>query len=528
MAQRKRRGPPPGPPRPGIFDNRTRLVALGLVLFAVVLLLWGTHKTEPAAPPSEEESASAHGGGGSPGTGFMGQAIVPVASGTPVAPKVDEPPPVIDEIDLEKTEVCAGEENLVTVKAHTINGTDPFLHYVVDGNMGQQVPLTLWTADNGQVLGKHTVTVFGRGNVATTVPVPEYTVKNCRPTYLAAIQQRVRSNTWSDFDFNARVVGVPRAPTDADRQHGAPPPPVPKPFKAISYSWDYGDGVTETTMGPITEHNYEGRPQQTLYSYFVLSVTIHGAKKEEVATGRAVLPLLNPSFEALAEKKLVQLLISLDPRFPQIGPDGKVTQHVRIWHNQPLPVTIDKAVLTKYFRHGAGETTPQQVDVGSLLGTTSIPPGKDGITTTVVLDPQTEEEVFSKTWDLDGSDAEGNRATGTFSVMLPPPKPESPDAGLRVFDPIMTQKILMARQILGKDVVDDEDIWALERQGAFANIKADPAAIAAARQAEHAAAMANGFPSPQPMVPSRGPPVPINTAQQAAQPGQGTGPAGSK
>ena len=67
--------------------------------------------------------------------------------------------------------MCAGEENLVTVKAHTTNGTDPFLHTVIDGHQGASIPVTLWRDDSGAVLGAHSITVFGRNNVATTVPL---------------------------------------------------------------------------------------------------------------------------------------------------------------------------------------------------------------------------------------------------------------------------------------------------------------------------------------------------------------------
>jgi hypothetical protein len=275
------------------------------------------------------------------------------------------------------------------------------------------------------------------------------------------------------------------------------------------------------------EHNYEGRPQTALYSYFVVGVTITGANKGETATARITLPLINPAFESLVEKKIVQLMISLDPRFPEIGADGKVTQHVKIWHNQPAAVTIDHASLVRYYRHAAGETSPEVVDVGSLLGTTSIPAGKDGITATVTLDPEAEEEVFSKTWALEGTSADGDRATGTFSVMLPPPKP-SADSGTMVFDPLLKQKILLARQMLGKDVVDDEDLWALERQGAFANLKVDPAAAAAAKAQANAAMLARGYPSPQPTYVQPGPAVPSSINQQRAVPTGGDTPSGAK
>jgi len=449
------------------------------------------------------------------------------ASSAAPAPSVaPDPPPVIDEIVLEKKEVCAGEENLVTVKSHTTNNTDPFLHTVIDGHMGTSWPMTLWRDDDGNVLGQHSITVFGRGNVATTVPLPQYEVKDCRPTYIAAIQQRVRANTWADFDFEARVVGIPPAPTEADRKRGAPPPPVPKPFKPVAFTWTFGDGETATTLTPLVSHSYEGREQNALYSYFLVGVSIRGAKGE-TATGRMALPLINPAFESLAEKGLVTLLIALDPRFPELGSDGKVTQKVRLWHTQPGPVTIEHASLTKYYRQAAGQTPASDVDVASVLGTTVIPPGKDGITTTVILDPQSEEEIFSKTWALRGTSAEGYPVIGTFSVMIPPPKPTA-DASTPIFDPLLKQKIMLARQMLGKDTVDDEDLWRLEREGAFANLKVTPQESAAALAAAKAAASQQGFPSPQPTYVPRGPPAPTSTSQQAAQPGQGAGPASSK
>jgi hypothetical protein len=525
-SKKGRRRPSVDGSTPSIWDNRTRLLALAMIAFAVVLLVWTVRRDAPATKAQGEEPSSTSATGGPAAAGGGGMFGMAVGAGTPsAAPSAapPDPPPVIDEVSLEKKEVCAGEENLVTVKAHTTNGTDAFLHTLIDGQQGSSIPVRLWRDDDGNVLGQHTITVFGRGNVATTIPVPQYEVKNCRPTYIADVMQRVRSNTWSDFDFNARIVGIPRAPTPADRERGAPPPPVPKPFKPVSFSWDFGDGQTATSLTPIIEHDFEGRPQTSLYSYFVVGVSIRGTKGE-TATGRTVLSLVNPAFEALATKGIVSLMISLDPRFPELGSDGKVTQNVRIWHIQPGPVTIDRATLTKYFKQAAGQTAPQDVPVTSVLGTAIIPPGKEGITVTVVLDPSSEEEVFAKTWNLSGTSAEGFPAMGSFSVMVPPPKP-SADAGDTVFDPLLKQKIILARQMLGKDVVNDEDLWRLEREGAFANLKVTPEETAAAATAAIAAAQQKGPPGQQPTYVPKGPPVPVSTAQQLAPPGQGSGPA---
>jgi hypothetical protein len=518
MAPRKRKPRPSGEVRPSVLDSRTRIVALLMIAFAVVLVLWTRHKNQPSTGTegASEAERDEHNGSTSQGSvPFSALGMSSASGATPASSAASDPPPVIDEIVLEKKEVCAGEENLVSVKSHTTNGTDPFLHTVIDGHMGSSFPITMWKDDDGNVMGHHSVTVFGRGNVATTVPLPQYEVKDCRPKYIAAIMQRVRSNTWADFDFNARVVSVPPAPSEADRKRGAPPPTVPKPFKPVSFTWTFGDGQTTTTLTPLVEHDYEGRAQTSLYSYFIVGVSIRGTQGE-TATGRMTLPLINPAFESLAEKGIVTLLISLDPRFPELGSDGKVTQKVRIWHAQPGPVTIEHAIPTKYYKQGAGQTPPEQVDVTAVLGSATIPPGKDGLTTTVVLDPSEEEEVFSKTWELSGTSAEGYPAMGSFSVMVPPPKP-SADAGSTVLDPLLKQKIILARQLLGQDVVNDEDLWRLEREGAFANLKVTPQETAAAASAAIAAAIQKGPPGSQPASVTRGAPSPTSTYEQAAK-----------
>jgi hypothetical protein len=526
MAKRKR--PPLQRSQRPFWDRRTRLLALAMLSLAVAMFVWRTTK-KPAglasASPDEPDGPEQAQGSGSwrPSEGVHGSTPSspgPSASGR----NGPDPPPVIDAIELEKSEVCAGEENLVTVKAHTTNETNDYLHTVIDGHMGSSFPVQLWTDANGKVMGKHFVEVFARDNVKTIVPLPEYRVKDCRAQYLAAIQTRVRSNTWADFDIETRLVAVPPGPmTEAqarDLKRSGAPPPRPAPlWKPVSFGWDFGDGATDSTVVPLTEHNYEGRKQNALYSYFVIQVTMRGAKQGEVATGRTTLALINPAFEALAEKHAVQLLIALDPRFPELGPDGIVHQKVKIWHNQPGPVTITRAILTTYYKEAAGEAPPQPADATSVLGTTTIPPGADGITVTVTLDPESEPEVFSKTYNLEGKSEDGLPAYGAFSVMLPPAKPTA-DASTPITDPLLTKKIILARQVLGKDVVNDEDLWSLERQGAFASLTVSPDEAAAAKQAVAVNAAA-GPKGPAPTYTPPGPAAPRSATEQLATPHQG-------
>src|SRR6185312_13528831 len=152
----------------------------------------------------------------------------------------------------------------------------------------------------------------------------------------------------------------------------------------------------------VAAHDYEERAQDALYSYFVAGVTVH-ARDGRTLGGRTTLALVNPAFETFARKGIVQLLVSLDPRFPELGADGRVVQGVRLRHTRREAVTIEAASMTKYFESGAGETDPVAVDAAQVLGgTNTIPPGREGVTTRVVLDTAAEPGVFSVTYRLAG------------------------------------------------------------------------------------------------------------------------------
>ena len=478
-----------GPGRSG------RNAALAILAVLVVVALWRSrHGSQPAREWTDRGAVESP----TPNEGSRtSPVIVPAGPLSPVGqPRpTPDPPPVIDEILVEKPDVCSGEEDLISVRAHTTNGTDAFLHYVIDGQMGSSVALRMWAGDHRQ---QHSVQVFGRTNTPVTVPVPEIRIKDCQPAWIAALEHRLRPNSWSDFEFHAKVLPAPRSDAPNTRER---PPSETKAFEATSYDWSFDDGTSLTTRSSTATHDYERRSQDALYSYFVVHVTVHSRDGAQVEA-RTTLPLLNPAFEAFERKGIAQLLVALNPRFPQLEDDGRVIQHVRVWHTRPQPVTIEKAVRTRYFESGSGETSPEPVDVAGLLGTSTVPAGRDGLTTSVVLDTVTDPGVFSVTYRLTGHAADGHVVMGSFSVMRPPARP-TPSNSQPVLDSALKNKIVAARSILGKDVVDDEDLWNLERQGAFSGLAAAP--------------VPGGTPSPvggsppslrDPSIPMTGPPVP--------------------
>src|ERR1700690_3235282 len=111
------------------MHRRRVAVVIGLVLGVVVLgIWWGRHRRPSVAPVAAP--APERGQNPAPAAGPRD-----VVERLPAAPPALPPaitavvPPIIDEVTVEKPEVCEGEENLVTVRAHTPDGNDAYLHY---------------------------------------------------------------------------------------------------------------------------------------------------------------------------------------------------------------------------------------------------------------------------------------------------------------------------------------------------------------------------------------------------------------
>ncbi|HEU4582187.1 MAG TPA: hypothetical protein VFS67_28220 [Polyangiaceae bacterium] len=373
----------------------------------------------------------------------------PAAAATPQpAPSA----PVIDQVEVEKTDLCVGEETLVTVRAHTPDDNDAELHYLIGTAAGQSVPLRAWVDEQGQP-PPFQVTVFGKGNVASSAPVPPLRIQPCHVDTFAVISHRALPNRWGSFAFRADL-----------RQHQPGAPAKAAALGARRYLWTFGDGSTEQTDTPDVTHSYEGRPQQTLYSQFLVRVEVK-TRDGRTLVARDALQLVNPAYESWTRKGIVSLMVALDPPFPVLSDSGRVEQGVRLRHYRPEPVTIESVQAVRYYAGGAGQSPAQSVDVASLLGTDTIPAG-EGLQLRVTLDAQAQPDVISVSYYLKGKSADGHPVVGSFSVMRPPPAPNASNS-TPITDPQLVAKIRRARERLGKSVVSDTDLARLEREGAF-------------------------------------------------------------
>jgi hypothetical protein len=430
------------------------LVAVALVIVILFALRTGPEKKRASGTPEEPDDNSQ-----STGAAHAFQPAPPASSALAVADAAPppEPEPIIDEVTVEKREVCEGEENLVTVRAHTVNGTDDYLHYHIGTELGSSVPVRIWPAPDGTYT-RPIVSVFGRNNATARVQMPDVRIKRCKSMRNAFIDARVNPNTRAEFTLSARVVDLP-AP-DARSQ--------PKPFQPVSFAWTFGDGASATTKVPWVVHSYEDRPQDAVYAQFVVGVEVMGDDGQKVSARRA-LELLNPVAEAFKVKGIVQLLFVMDPRFPELDAHGVVHEHVRLFHLRPESVTIEKMLLTRVYVEGTGEAPPEVIEPSSVLGTTVIPPGR-GIEFDLTLDTNSHQDTFGLTYQVMGHSAAGNAAQCMFSILRPPPKPTA-NSHDPIWDGELLAKVKRARELLHRETVTDEDIWQLEREGKFVGLK---------------------------------------------------------
>jgi hypothetical protein len=383
------------------------------------------------------------------------------AARSPKAPAA----PIIDSITIEKDEVCEGEENLVTVKAHTPDDTDAFLHVRIGAASGAAIPLRSYLDDRGRPSARQ-VSVFGKNNVATMGEVPAFRVKPCPAALGVVIEHRLRPNTTAEFDFDARIVS--RAAEGADRDAGAS-------FRPRSFTWSFGDGTHQSGHEPHATHSFADRSQETLYSPFLIALEVLDADGR-LLKGRVSIDLLNPAFEAFAYKGIVVLITELDPRFPVLSESGIVDQGVRLSHTRSDAVAITKITMTTKYEGRGGRSLPSYPDVRSVLGTTEILPGR-GLELRTALDTRLEPDAISRDYALEGRTRDGHPVRGAFSVMKPPPLPTK-DRHEPIADPVLLAKVKLARTLLHREFVTDQDLSTLERAGQFATLSIDAGASA--------------------------------------------------
>jgi hypothetical protein len=439
-----------------VTTARRRWTTFAIALAALAaLLLWlvGSSGSGRSATTQREPSAAAPAPRPPPGDPFAGSEARAPAKPAPGATGAP-PAPIIDEIQVEKPEVCEGEENLITVRAHDPGGDQASLRYLVNGQPGWQVPLRVRENVEDPNAPARTVLVVGPAGVTTSAPIPAYKIKPCPAAARLRLRHFLLPNSTAEYRLETRMImGVAPGQPRPDRF-------VDADFHPTHFQWDFGDGEKAKTTEPYVTHSYEFRDQSTYFTYYALAVTATDDRGRSMVA-RESLEIMNPAFEELQQKQLVKLMTHNTPRFPEVT-DGKVIQTIRVWHFRKEAVPID-AVEAYFYDVNGKELGHAPVKPQDLLGATAVPPGA-GLTLRTILEVDKHPGVGFITYQLHGIAAGGQQAMGAFSIMRPPDAPTR-EKNIPVNDPMMAAKIKRAMELLGKQYVTDEDIWELERQG---------------------------------------------------------------
>jgi len=279
----------------------------------------------------------------------------------PRSPLDLQPGPHIESIELDKSEVCFGEENFANVRAHDQSGSSDRLIVTLarSREMGFRLPFRI---ERGAEARELRVMVSGPGGPPVSMALPRIRVKDCDEASRASIGVALAPRSVHSFVFTARVDAAPLA------NHAGS-------FDPVRYSWDFGDGARVTTQEPSVNHSYEGAAQSTRFSYFLISVKV-SARDGRVASGSRSYGFPNFGFGAMVDDQRILLMSSggLD--------EGDITkpEKVRLYHGYAHPVTIDR-VRTKELTRGQSEQVASEEYAGGvLLGLVSIAPGGSATT----------------------------------------------------------------------------------------------------------------------------------------------------
>jgi hypothetical protein len=387
------------------------MVCLGLLFGGIALLR--RKPASSAAPPEEVSQADPSRADRNYPSGET-DSPVPAAPGQPAEP--DEP--IIDQVTVDKTEVCRGEENFVNVKARSRNGSQAFLttHFVDPGTRrvlsGTRIPFRLEAPPERAL----EIMVEGRGGASKAAPLPHIEVKDCVAQRQLLIDVTRPPSSPDRASFVAKV--MERKP---EKEGAAPDVP---PLEPASFEWDFGDKTTLTTSTPEAEHSYEGRDQSVAHSYFVVTVKAKDRNGNEVAGSRA-LWFPNEAFLPLALENRVAISVGVREANPATG----APEQIWLYHGYSSPVRIDKVIVRETVLDSSDkperETMRRDYMPQELLGFADLPSGQS-LTSRDLTALQPSAETAVRYVDVIGHTADNRKAAGTFTL-LPPKKPIASD-----------------------------------------------------------------------------------------------------
>lgn len=374
------------------------LVGISLIVAVLVVALIGYHNANPrpkVATTAKRAETSTPEPPRAPPTRSYAPAPAVALTETQVGPGV-----AIDQVEVDKREICRGEEAIVSIRARATDGATEYLNFGVMEQpelVGPRFPLHL-----KQSLGPGQMRVFARGKAGevTVAEIPSIQVKDCETPVAVTIGHTRNAAMMDRVWLTAFVALGDKAMNDA-------------PFEPVAYVWDFGDGKKETTASAAVEHSYEGRLQNTAYTYFFVTVTARDAAGRE-ARGSRSLRFVNLGFGALTRDREVMLFTGV-----RESPAGD--ERIWLYHGHSRAVRLAHVIVKDVVRDAAGNESVTAVTTHaaqSLLGFVDVPAGESRMTRDLnglrPTDPNMERVV-----EISGTTENGQTARGAFNLLPP-------------------------------------------------------------------------------------------------------------
>jgi hypothetical protein len=367
----------------------------------------------------------------------------------------------IDEVLVDRTEVCANETALVTVKAHDPRANPRPLLLNVSGNRGDRVPVSFAAPGQYPVL-------VSASSEDRQMEVRAFTlhVRDCggafqyvRVMHEATEKLDTQRFVATPFFDRLECHDLPRA--EMLRCNARPPS-----GEAYTYVWDFGDGSRETTHDGYIEHNYSHRPQDDVLSSFLVKVEVESTSLGKL-TGLTSLAFENLSNANKRRLGVITPTIRLDSR--EGGSDGsKVTWNANVLNPDQATLTLENVSVT-VTPCGGGDIRILQRRARDVFDDVTLPPGTSA--RRVQFSDGDLDSFCSVLFEATGFAPGGYRVQAVFGDRL---RVNGVAIGPDTTDPLLrkrSERALRALEILGRDpergeaTVSEDEIRALELQG---------------------------------------------------------------
>ncbi len=417
-----------------IKKHRLLLIALGVLIIVGALVY--IRPNEKKSPEKEEIRKSYS----------MGDYLMMMSSdkvdksfdASGIKPYEVKRTPFIRNVILEKNTVCVGEDFLVTIESNDPEGRDADLISSIGPSMGNPVIMRF------TIPGKHKIIATVRDFKRIDTKVEEIEVVECSSKPAVYLEARLHPFRMEEGEFEVMKLQNLKG--------------------NCTYEWDFGDGKSTTTTRGYTTHNYGLRDQKRFNTSYMVKVTVTDEKQVSV-TARASLDFPNIQWIS-GHMGSMSVPVIFNRFLDSKNNEFRTDISMKNIHSQDL--TFNDADITLTLCNSPGVTQNLTVNASSFMPKTNLSGGE-----VIRGDISFKESVVPKSACavaviIHGKLSDGKPVSLEMNFTIPADSMAlNSKNSVEVEDHGLDRKIQMAKRILGRDYVTQDDLYTLEKEGKF-------------------------------------------------------------